>query len=499
MPILSAAISELSVLAQSLVGSPICQLGLFSLITWRLWRFTISPALYPEDPREVPYWIPKRNRGKEPFAITFAGQTLYIISDFNDAAEISRKSISVSRDPLTQEIYKRLGITQAVADRLFTTEPDASAPAWNSNNNNNNNNANSRPLNPTDTMMEMYRVHLSPGPRLNAFLEADIIPRIQAASKPDSLQQVSVVRAYYGDLLFHLHPGLIPQYMIWEKVNWKFVFGLPNFLSRDMLAAQHGLVNAFTRYFAVPAGKRGHDNFWVDAVERLLRHLEIISNEDIGRLFMLQTWAILGNMFKTAFWVVSCILDDPTLVEAITEEIRPAIALGPDDVRIDHHYLSEKCPKLDSLFNEVMRLTMTSPMVRDVVSTTTIGGRQLRQGRRVLILYRQLHLDPTTWGPTPETLQPERFLQDSTLRSNIAYRPFLAKKAVFTFIACLFGQFDVSQRAGGHIDHATGDGDKGTSSSMGKALTRADLSKPTPGIASIADGKDVLLQLRRGG
>ncbi|KAL4935326.1 cytochrome P450 [Aspergillus oleicola] len=225
-------------------------------------------------------------------------------------------------------------------------------------------------------------------------------------------------------------------------------------------------------------------------------------------------------MFKTAFWVVSCILDDPTLVEAITEEIRPAAALGPDDVRIDHHYLSEKCPKLDSLFGEVLRLTMTSPMARDVVSTTTIGGRQLREGRRVLwiqitmnddqILYRQLHLDPTTWGPTPETLQPERFLQDSTLRSNISYRPwgagknacpgrFLAKKAVFTFIACLFGQFDVSQRAGGHIDHATGAGDKGTSSSMGKALTRADMSKPTPGIASIADGKDVLLQLRRRG
>ena len=39
------------------------------------------------------------------------------------------------------------------------------------------------------------------------------------------------------------------------------------------------------------------------------------------------------------------------------------------------------------------------------------------------ILYRQLHLDTTTWGPTPETLQPERFLQDSTLRSNIAYQP----------------------------------------------------------------------------
>ena len=28
------------------------------LVSWRLWAFTIVPALYPHEPKEVPYWIP---------------------------------------------------------------------------------------------------------------------------------------------------------------------------------------------------------------------------------------------------------------------------------------------------------------------------------------------------------------------------------------------------------------------------------------------------------
>jgi hypothetical protein len=30
----------------------------FSLISWRTWKFTIAPILYPSRVRELPYWIP---------------------------------------------------------------------------------------------------------------------------------------------------------------------------------------------------------------------------------------------------------------------------------------------------------------------------------------------------------------------------------------------------------------------------------------------------------
>lgn len=36
--------------------------SIFTLVLWRLWRFTITPALYPDDPKELPYWIPSKCR-----------------------------------------------------------------------------------------------------------------------------------------------------------------------------------------------------------------------------------------------------------------------------------------------------------------------------------------------------------------------------------------------------------------------------------------------------
>lgn len=27
-------------------------------MTWRLWMFTVKPWLWPDDPKDLPYWIP---------------------------------------------------------------------------------------------------------------------------------------------------------------------------------------------------------------------------------------------------------------------------------------------------------------------------------------------------------------------------------------------------------------------------------------------------------
>ncbi|KAL3431349.1 putative cytochrome P450 [Aspergillus tetrazonus] len=531
MDILDVALAELYTLVQSLVTSPVCQGVLFSLLTWRLWRFTISPTLHPEDPKEAPYWIPflghigavanfdravdraikQLGNTREPFTLTLAGKTMYIIADPKDAAELIRNSHSLST--LTTELYTRMGIPQAVIERLFTVYPDAPFNAR----------SNARPMHATDAMIEMYRAHLSPGAQLDEFLERDVTARILNAfvKIPGPFNKVrrdaggpavvslhelcceafvkGIVGAYYGDLIFSLNPGLIAQFMVWEKVNWKLLFGLPSFLSGDMLAARKGLVDGFVAYFDLPRAERRHENYWVNGVEDSLRWLNV-SNEDIARIFMLQTWAILGNMYKMTFWLVAHILHDAALADAITAEIRPAVGvmtIGQEQkIEIDHHYLSEQCPKLDSLFSEVLRLTLTAPMARDVSETTTVGGRRLREGNRVLVLYRQLHLDRATWGPAPQTLQPERFLVDSGLKSSIAYRPwgagkhicpgrFLAKSAIFTFVAYLLAGFEVRLR------------ETGTGKRTRSAFPMADMSRPSPGIANIADGEDVLISVIR--
>lgn len=36
-------------------------LGAIALGIWRIYRFTIVPMMYPDDPKELPYWIPGRS------------------------------------------------------------------------------------------------------------------------------------------------------------------------------------------------------------------------------------------------------------------------------------------------------------------------------------------------------------------------------------------------------------------------------------------------------
>lgn len=37
---------------------------------WRLWRFTIFPALYPEEPRQLPYLIPYVGESSRNFSLS---------------------------------------------------------------------------------------------------------------------------------------------------------------------------------------------------------------------------------------------------------------------------------------------------------------------------------------------------------------------------------------------------------------------------------------------
>lgn len=32
------------------------------LLFWRLWKFSVFPFLYPNDPKEFPYWTPCKNQ-----------------------------------------------------------------------------------------------------------------------------------------------------------------------------------------------------------------------------------------------------------------------------------------------------------------------------------------------------------------------------------------------------------------------------------------------------
>lgn len=160
---------------------------------------------------------------------------------------------------------------------------------------------------------------------------------------------------------------------------------------------------------------------------------------------------------------------NPSLLNEIREEILPAV----QGEQINEVYLLEKCPKLSSLINETLRLTVTSSLARVILEPTAVCGKLLRPGSKIMVRssffsgptdsilipsqlpIRELHYDTDTWGPEPDRLNPNRFLDNSKLSTSLSYRPWgggntlcpgrlLARRAANAFVAFLSTKYDVA-------------------------------------------------------
>lgn len=123
----------------------------------------------------------------------------------------------------------------------------------------------------------------------------------------------------------------------------------------------------------------------------------------------------------------------------------------------------EKCPRLNAVFNETLRITTSSSTIQNVVDTLTLGGKRFRKGTKVLVPYRQLHFDDRAFGKDPESFDSDRFFNKKDLSRSSNFRPFgggttycpgrfIAKGEVLTFVALVLERFDVEvakQESGG--------------------------------------------------
>lgn len=159
---------------------------------------------------------------------------------------------------------------------------------------------------------------------------------------------------------------------------------------------------------------------------------------------------INGNAYKLCFWILSYLLHDPALLSSIRTEIIPVVNEGTTDLETR----LERCPRLEAVFNEVARLTSSSSSIRNVTSATEIGGKILYNGTKVLIPYRQLHLNEDVFGVDSLHFNADRFFINKDLSRSSSYRPFgggathcpgrfLARREVITFVALVLCRFKI--------------------------------------------------------
>ncbi|KAF2874575.1 cytochrome P450 [Massariosphaeria phaeospora] len=450
-------------------------LGIVALLIWRLWRFTVRPL-----------------------CIWLAGKRLYIVTSPEDNTLLNRNTTTVSFETMVVGMYRDIGISSHGVEVFFNK---ASVPLGKDT-------AAKRPL---DAILEFHKRQLTPGRNeFDVLMSSKVLPCIEntmdftraKGGEPFVLDTtpeattVSLLRmceeifivgvpdAFLGMDWFKSNPEMWKAWLDWERVNWKVIFDLPAALTRDMVAAREQIVDSYVQYLRVPSAERSEASYFIKSLDTVMQRVDA-SETDTARVLLLQTWAITGNLYKVAFWAVSFMAHDQSLLESIRTEILPVVR----GEKIDESYLYEKCPELKSLIVEVMRVTIASGLVRDVIAPTVVGGKTLMPGSRVLVPYRQLHLDRDAWGENAHTMDPRRFVRDAKLENSKSYLPFgsghtlcpgrfFAKRAASYFIALLVSKYDLRLK------------------DEGARFPRMDLATPAPGVPLPRNGDDVILVLK---
>jgi cytochrome P450 len=172
-------------------------------------------------------------------------------------------------------------------------------------------------------------------------------------------------------------------------------------------------------------------------------------------------------------------------MEAFRRETAPAFS-GDDLVDPTYFLDPEKCPQVDHIWNEVLRVVGWACSVRLITQDTVIGGKLMRKGNRVMVPHRLLHFDERVFGEDPQAFRPDRW-NDPALAKSPCWKPFgagktlcsgrfLARSSVTTFVATLVRRFDIELVGS-------------------PKFPEADKGKPVLGIISLKQGQDFKVRL----
>ncbi|KAH8889141.1 cytochrome P450 [Thozetella sp. PMI_491] len=410
-------------------------------------------------------------------------------------------------------MYRWIGVSQDGFDKMFHVDPSAK-----------HNLDMAYPQAPAIMINEYHRRQIKPGECFDDLLHKRTIPGVNqalvaladgtsasvVARSPNGVT-VSLLRmctnifvrgttsSFLGAKIWEANPNLLDSFILWERTNWKYMFQMPHVISGDMLQARDEIINTFVTYLAIPQEERNDSNYFIKSIEAMMRDAKC-SDQDMARVFMLHFWAILGNIYKVAFWTLAHLVYDPSLLASIREEAQPAVKDG----QIDESYIAEKCTLLESLISEMLRLTVATALVRDVVAPTHIGGKVLQPGSKILVPYRQLHLNQSVWGADPLSMEAGRFVENPKLSSSKSYRPFgggntlcpgrfLAKRFLAYAVVAIVTKFEIQ------IDEdmtRKAVGGKGKDGMKSLAFPKIDHTKPSPGASLPVKGEDVFLVLK---
>lgn len=193
--------------------------------------------------------------------------------------------------------------------------------------------------------------------------------------------------------------------------------------------------------------------------------------------------------------MLTYLMRNPAYLTAFREETAPAFQ-GDQLVDLAHIQDTAKCPQVDAIWHETLRLAGWAASVRLVTQDVVIGNKLMRKGNRVMVPHRLLHFDESVFGADIRTFRPQRWLDTegdrkvpNKLPQSPSWRPFgggktkcsgrfLAKHFVTAFVATLLRRFDIDMVGN-------------------PPMPQPDVGRPVLGIISVKKGDDYLVNITK--
>ncbi|ROT42880.1 putative cytochrome P450 oxidoreductase [Sodiomyces alkalinus F11] len=487
--------------------------------TWWFLRFSLLPSFHRDEPKELPYTLPllghlfsffgdsnallTRARNyfgdtREPFALTIAGMKTYVLTRAEDVAEAYRNVKTLSYEEFVQAMMRILGNSELSVKAMFTPLPKDKSGFPN---------PHGKSLG--ILFREMHIHQLFPGKHLD-FLEDRFHEYFDEHLHLEKLNEGchyalektagSIVvpltqwcsdyfvrggqHAYFGPRLADIDTGLTDAFIVFDELSYQVIYQYPSFLAKEMRTSRDRILQGFRKYLQVPKEERVGDAWFVKAMEDELRAVGM-NDEDMAIATLTIYWAINTNSRKASYWLLAYLLQTPGLIDIARKETAPAFR--PDGT-VDLDYLHSSLPQVDAMWSEMLRMSAFAASVRFITDDTVIGGKTLKKDKRLIIPYRQLHMDQRVFGEDIDQFRHERFLENPRLASGNNFRPFgggatmcpgrhIAKRGVIVFVAMVLNRFDIEL-----------DGED-------QPMLEADLKKPVPGLMSPKVGADLRVRL----
>lgn len=236
---------------------------------------------------------------------------------------------------------------------------------------------------------------------------------------------------------------------------------LPHLTARPYVQARETLVQAFTRYYEEGGQKNPGASLLIQD------HYKAHSSnglplEDMARLEVATSVAIISNTMPASFWLIYHIFSDPTVLEDCRRELMGGVATHDGIHKIDIKYVTSQCPIFLSTLQETFRVHSTSVASRVVLEDHVLDGQYLlKKGGVVLIPASVQHGLEPVWGPDVDKFYHKRFLRESRGKrySPVAFRAFgggstlcpgrhFVTNEILAFVALVILRFDAKPRDG---------------------------------------------------